>query len=56
MSLGGTKSCYEAACLIMLILEGMISYTSVFGIEGHNFEKEKMYIYEIIDGINIDIA
>jgi AcrR family transcriptional regulator len=50
--LGGTQSCEQAACLIMLILEGMISYTSVFGVENHDFEREKNYIYNIIDDIS----
>jgi hypothetical protein len=36
----------------MLILEGMISYTSVFGIENQDFEREKNYIYNIIDDIS----
>jgi hypothetical protein len=36
----------------MLILEGMISYTSVFGVENHDFEREKNYIYNIIDDIS----
>jgi AcrR family transcriptional regulator len=49
--LGGTKSCEQASCLIMLILEGMISCTSVFGIEGYDFEQAKMYIYDIVDNI-----
>lgn len=51
LCLGGTESCSEVAGLIMLILEGMISYTSVFGVEGHDFEREKMYIYDMIDNI-----
>ncbi len=50
--LGGTEQCLESALLIMLILEGMISYTSIYGIDGHDFEKEKMYIYDVIDGIS----
>lgn len=50
--LGGTEQCLESALLIMLILEGMISYTSIYGIDGYDFEKEKMYIYDVIDGIS----
>ncbi|WP_239374388.1 TetR/AcrR family transcriptional regulator [Snodgrassella gandavensis] len=49
--LGATAASEQAACLIMLILEGMIAYTSVFGVEGHDFEREKIYIYDIVDAI-----
>jgi AcrR family transcriptional regulator len=52
--LGGTQSCESAACLIMLILEGMITYTATFGVEGRDFTNEKMYIYDIIDKIGIE--
>ncbi|PWV59412.1 TetR family transcriptional regulator [Frischella perrara] len=50
--LGGTEQSLEPALLIMLILEGMISYTSIFGVDGYDFEREKMYIYDIIDSID----
>ena len=50
--LGGTEQCLESALLIMLILEGMISYTSIYGVDGYDFEREKMYIYDIINDIN----
>lgn len=50
--LGGTEQCLESALLIMLILEGMISYTSIYGIDGRDFEKEKMHIYDVIDGLS----
>lgn len=51
--LGGTPSCEGASSLIMLILEGMITYTAIFGVESQSFTREKLYIYDIIDNINM---
>ena len=50
--LSGTEQCLGSALLIMLIFEWMISYTSIYGIDGRDFEKEKMYIYDVIDGLS----
>lgn len=54
--LGGTPSCEAASSLIMLILEGMITHTAIFGVEDQNFAREKMYIYDIIDNINESLS
>lgn len=53
--LGGTKACEKIACLIMLILEGMISHASVFGVKGDNFAFEKTYILGLINNIDYDV-
>ncbi|XKM14196.1 TetR/AcrR family transcriptional regulator [Orbaceae bacterium ac157xtp] len=50
--LGETQSYKDASSLIMLILEGMITHTAIFGIKGQDFALEKMYIYNIIDDID----
>lgn len=50
--LGKTQSCEEVSHFIMLALEGMISYTSLFGTENHNFAHDKKYIFDLINNID----
>ncbi len=47
--LENTQSSHEISHLIMLILEGMISYTLLFGAKHCDFIVEKKYIFGLID-------